>query len=190
MNGLEQKFLTWIGRYHPWLPCLFGVKILRCQCVDFTPWDRAGRASEPESKVSWEITNETDDPVAATITIPCTHENGAWLQIHPTNAAEKDLPFDPKSEHKQYEITVLEKSTVRIDFFCAFDPHICYKKNNFRCPLATKDREILIVQEEFRYLEDAKKWHRFIKVIIAIATSVFILVWLLFSTWRYLLPWG
>ncbi len=73
MKHLRNKTLIWIGGYFPFLPRLFGLKMLRFGYIDITPDLCSG--SQPkgrivESKVSWLIENLWETPLPVKIVIP------------------------------------------------------------------------------------------------------------------------
>lgn len=71
MNYLRNKVLIWMGSYFPFVPRLFGLKVLRFGYIDITPDLCTGSRPKGgvESKVSWLVENLWESPLPVKIVI-------------------------------------------------------------------------------------------------------------------------
>ncbi len=106
MNYLFKQTLIWIGGYFPFIPRLFGLKVLSIGYIDITPDLCNGKPQGRivESKVSWLIKNLWGAPLPIKIIIFCVQADDGWIQAYPVNQAlhggwNRDISYG--NEHRK-----------------------------------------------------------------------------------------
>lgn len=161
MNYLFKQTLIWIGGYFPFVPRIFGLKILSFNYIDITPdicYGNKPKGRTVESKVSWLIKNLWGSPLPIKIVISCVQANDGWIQAYPVNQAlqggwSRDFScgeekFDPELREKYKKTLVPVEGFLKIDHFASFEPHPSCG-SSFAFQIIPDDNEVIVLRSDF-----------------------------------------
>ena len=187
MSYLFQKVLVWLGGYFPFIPRLFGLKILTIGYIDITP--DIGCGSRPnsrivESKISWLVKSEWGSPIPVKIVMACVQPEDVWAQVYPVNQAlhgdwNRDAScgeekFDPDLRQKCKNTVVPAYGLLKIDHFAGQHPHPSCG-SDFAFQLVPDDSNVIILRKDL-FNQKSSKWRhsgmRFLLAGIGIIVAV------------------
>lgn len=161
MNHLFKQVLVWVGRYFPFVPRIFGLKILSFGYIDITPDLCSG--SRPklgivESKVSWLIKNSWESPLSIKIVISCAQADDGWIQTYAVNQALQggwnrdyscgEEKFDSELRQKYKKTIVPTEGFLKVDHFASFQPHSSYG-SAFAFQVIPDDKDVVVLGIDF-----------------------------------------
>jgi hypothetical protein len=201
MNYLYKQALVWIGHYFPFVPRLFGLKVLAVGWVDFTPY--IGASYEPkerlvESKVSMVLENCSDLPLGVKIIVECGREDDAWIRAYSVSPLlfdgrwDKDvccgeLKFEPEKKIKYKHSMVPPQDLVKVDCFAAQEPHPIVRSRS-ALKIEPEDSDVTIVYKDFLNQKVANVWLWFARSLIILFGIGLGLVLFIYFWGKYVLP--
>lgn len=160
MNYLFKQTLIWIGGYFPFIPRLFGLKVLSIGYIDITPDLCSGKPQGRivESKVSWLIKNLWGAPLPIKIIISSVKADDGWIQAYPVNQAlhggwNRDIScgeekFDLELRQKHKKTIVPIEGFLKIDHFAGFQPHPSCG-SSFAFQIVPEDKDVIVLYSDF-----------------------------------------
>jgi hypothetical protein len=203
MNYLRNKVLIWVGSYFPFVPRLFGLKVLRFGCIDITPDLCSGSRPKGgvESKVSWLIENLWESPLPVKIVISCVQSDDGWVQAYPVNQSlqggwDRDVScgeekFDLESRQKYKKTLVPTEGFLKVDHFASQEPHpSCGSSFSFQ--IIPDDNSVILLRKDFLNQKRGKiaQWINYSLLSVCgflLAACLFGYLWIKFGrpVWEY-----
>lgn len=201
MNLLGKQILIWTRDYFPFIPRLFGLKILTYGYVDITPDLCSGSCPKErklESKVSWLIKNYSSSPLSIKIVIACVQENDGWVQAYLVDETlqggwHRDIScgeekFDHGSKQKHKKTLVPIAGFVKIDHFASQDPHpSCISSQAFQ--IIADDKDVVVLKRNFLNRKRDKVFKWIVRCVLGLLIAIVLLgyFWVQYvdRVWKY-----